>query len=1138
MTSKQPIQSCLTLILATFLSAVTSLAEEQVDYLKDIKPLLKTKCLSCHGPLKQQSGFRVDTAKFLQKGGENDVGFEPGNANESFLIGVLTGDAGFRMPPEGGGKHLSADELKLIRNWINAGAHAPENEQPERDPRQFWSYQLQQKPAVPKVKNTKWVRNEIDAFLSAEHEKHDLVPRPAADPAILLRRLYLDLIGLPPTREELNRFLNNPSDAAYEATVDKLLASPQYGERWGRHWMDVWRYSDWYGSRGNNEIRYSQRHIWRWRDWIVESINSDKPYDRMILEMLAGDELEPGNSDVVRATGFLGRNWYKFDRNVWLYETVEQTSVAFLGLTMKCCRCHEHKYDPLEQLDYYRFRAFFEPHNVRTDAFSASAKKVKDGTKFSALDDGLARVFDKEPSVPTYLFRRGDDRQPDKENPVKPGVPAVLGNATLEIKPVTLPVESYYPALKPEFLKDSIETAKKKIDLAQSEFKNAQAVVTSIKEKLADFSNTKSIQTGKVNKADELLVDHFKKPNPQRWNHLSGKWEYKNGHLAQTQVGSFVTMSTKSSLPLEFQGRLRYKTLKPGGVHSVGLFFDMDQLIDAQAIYTAIANNKATVQAFHRQGGKESYPRAGVFPCDIKLDEEVILDFVVKGQLLNVWLNGELKIVYTMPIARKVGKFALWNHSGTSEFYELRIEKIQSGFQLATNLDEKKRSPFLPPTKENLEQELSVATANVALAQQQIRSRTAESASLNSRIAAEQAKIAQDKTAKDKTFEKLAKIASQQEREFAVQQAVLAIRQAERDFAAIKASGAGSKEKTNPKLSTAEKMLTAAKNKHKKATAAIKQESRKYSPLGNTYPKTSTGRRLALARWIANEKNPRTARVAVNHIWLRHFNQAIVPTVANFGLNGQLPTHPQLLDWLAITLIEHDWQMKPMHKLMVLSNAYRMSSADGESESNSATDPDNHYLWRMNSRRMEAEVVRDSLLATAGTLDLKMGGPELEEKHGENILRRSLYFRITPNEKMEFLELFDLANPNSCYERSVSVVPQQSLALTNSSLSLDQARLLASQLTKETGKGTDKKTEKAFIQAAFEQVLSRPVKQAELTACLKFLTHHTTLLQKKGNQGFPGGGTSKRLPSSDHHQRARENLVHVLYSHNDFVTIR
>jgi len=475
----------------------------------------------------------------------------------------------------------------------------------------------------------------------------------------------------------------------------------------------------------------------------------------------------------------------------------------------------------------------------------------------------------------------------------------------------------------------------------------------------------------------------------------------------------------------------------------------------------------------------------------------------------------------------------LWNHSANSEFYDLRIEKIQSGFHLATKVAEKKRSPFSPPSKANLDQELLVATASIALAEQQILSRTAESVSLKSSIAAEHAKIAEDKS-----FEKLAKVASQQERELAVQQTNLAIRQAERDIVALKVSDNGTAKKANPKMATAEKMLSAAQKKHVTAMAAIKQESTKYSPLGTIYPKTSTGRRLALARWIANEKNPRTARVAVNHIWLRHFNKALVPSVANFGLNGQLPTHPQLLDWLAIKFVENGWQMKPMHKLMVLSNAYRMSSADGKAESNSTIDPDNQFLWRMNSRRMEAEVVRDSLLASAGTLDLKMGGPELEEKHGENILRRSLYFRITPNEKMEFLELFDLASPNSCYERLVSVVPQQSLALTNSSLALDQARLLASQITEETGTGTDEKTEHNFIQAAFAQVLSRPAKEPELAACLKFISHHTRLLQQKDNQNFPGGGTSKRAPSSDLHQRARENLVHVLYSHNDFVTVR
>ena len=1120
------------IVLFTFSNVVA----EPVDYVKQIKPLLRTKCLSCHGSLKQESGFRIDTAVFLQKGGENEIGFEPGKADESFLIDVLTGDAGFTMPPEDSGKPLSIDEIKLIREWINSGAVAPHDERPEEDPRQYWSYQLPQKPAIPLVKNSKWVRNEIDTFICAKHEKQGLSPRPAAAPAVLLRRLYLDLIGLPPTRKELAAYLENPTDEAYAATVDKLLSSKQYGERWGRHWMDIWRYSDWYGSRGGNEIRYSQRHIWRWRDWIIESVNADKPYDRMIIEMLAGDELEPGNPDVVRATGFLGRNWYKFDRNVWMYETVEQTSVAFLGLTMKCCRCHEHKYDPLEQVDYYRFRAFFEPHNVRVDAVSADTKTVKDSDAGQVLTDGLSRVFDKELDAPTFRFIRGDDRKPDKEHPIQPGVPAVLGNDKIEISPVTLPVESYYPALQPKLLEEMVRSSTGKIQTAESDLKKAQVAVEIIKDKLSRsvIPETEQIVEKNIsNKENEILVDNFNDPNPALWQPVSGKWEYENGYLKQSQVGRFVTMVSRIDVPLDFQGRLLYKTLKAGGVHSVGLFFDAINLTDTQAIYTATNNKKASVQAFHRLGGRESYPKAGIFSCDIKLDEEVTLDFVVQGQQLNVWLNGELKIVYTMPVARKIGKFALWNHSANAEFYELRLEKIQPGFQLAKSLGENKRSPFIKPSIKMLQQELNDAMFNVKQARQTVLIRKTELATLNARIAADQAKISQDKS-----FSKLAKTASQLERELAVLNATFEVSQAERVVETAKAIDLKADGKSKSKIAESEKKLVAATKNLEAAIANAKKEETKYMPLGKVYPKTSTGRRLALARWIANEKNPRTARVAVNHIWRRHFNQAIVPTVANYGLNGQSPSHPELLDWLAVTFMEQGWQMKPMHRMMVLSNTYRMSSADGASKLNQTIDPENKFYWRMNSRRMEAEVVRDSILATAGKLDLTMSGPELEEKQGETIFRRSLYFRITPNEKMEFLELFDLANPNACYERSVSVVPQQALAVTNSSLALDQARLLAEQLSEEVGAGSDNKTEQAFVQAAFQQILSRAATTKEVITCLRFLKQHPELLKQNQNDRFPGGGTSKRAPSSDFHQRARENLVHVLYSHNDFVTIR
>src|SRR5205085_5459081 len=190
---------------------------------------------------------------------------------------------------------------------------------------------------------------------------------------------------------------------AYEKVVDRLLASPQHGERWGRHWMDVWRYCDPYGSGA--ELRYSQQYIWRWRDWIIESLNADKGYDRMIQEMLAGDELAPADADVLRATGFLVRNWYKFNRNVWLERTVEHTSKAFLGVTLNCARCHDHFFDPISQKEYYQFRAFFEPHDVRTDRVPGQPNLQK---------DGLARVYDAKLQAPTYLYVRGNQAQPEK----------------------------------------------------------------------------------------------------------------------------------------------------------------------------------------------------------------------------------------------------------------------------------------------------------------------------------------------------------------------------------------------------------------------------------------------------------------------------------------------------------------------------------------------------------------------------------------------------------------------------------------------------------------------------------------------------------------------------------------------------
>ncbi|MBI3469553.1 MAG: DUF1549 domain-containing protein, partial [Planctomycetes bacterium] len=340
----------LCLILLGWLSPVTALLgadASSVDYLRDIRPLLRERCYACHGALKQNSSLRLDTADSLLRGGDSGPAIVPGKSDESLLIEAVTGDlAVWRMPPEG--EALTAQQISLLRSWIDQGAPHPEQEQPEPDPRAHWAFQPPVRPTVPQVSNTDWVKNPIDAFLAAEHERLGLKPAPAAEKHVLLRRVSLDLLGLPPTRDEAHAFLSDSSTDAYEKVVQRLLNSPDYGQRWARHWMDIWRYSDWSGEN-KNLVRGSPQHIWRWRDWIVESLNQDKPYDRMILEMLAGDEIAPEDPNIVRATSFLGRNWYKFNRNVWLENTVEHTAKAFMGVTLNCARCHNHMYDPISQ---------------------------------------------------------------------------------------------------------------------------------------------------------------------------------------------------------------------------------------------------------------------------------------------------------------------------------------------------------------------------------------------------------------------------------------------------------------------------------------------------------------------------------------------------------------------------------------------------------------------------------------------------------------------------------------------------------------------------------------------------------------------------------------------------------------------
>ncbi len=727
-----------------------------VEYARDIQPVLAARCYGCHGPKRHKAGLRLDSPRWIRKGGDGGAVIVPGASANSILIARVSGaDGESRMPLRG--EPLDAKQIALLRAWIDAGAPAPAEDEPEpaKVPNTHWSFQAPVARPVPTVHNPDWARNPVDAFLAAGQEAQGLTPVSPVARDLLLRRVFIDLIGLPPTRAQLLAFRADTSPDAYEKVVDRLLASPQYGERWGRHWMDIWRYSDPDGRKAKQDIWWSNAHIWRWRDWIVESLNRDKGYARMIVEMLAGDELAPGDPECLAATGFLVRNWFKLSRNIWLNNTVDHTGKAFLGLTIGCARCHDHKFDPISQKEYYQFRAFFEPHDIRTDPVPGAA---------GDQDAVVAHAYDAHPEAPTWIFIRGDEKRPDQSRVITPGVPAALG-------------------------------------------------------------------------------------------------------------GSAVRVETPRTTP--------------------------------------------------EWGG-------------------------------------------------------------------------------------------------------------------------------------------------------------------------------------------------------------------------------------------STGRRLALARWLGDRHNPLTARVAVNHIWARHFGRPLVANVQDFGLRSKPPVQQPLLDWLAVEFMDHGWSMKWLHRLLVTSAAYRMQcSPRGASVANFTADPDNEYYWRMNPRRIEAEVVRDALLCLGGELDSTMGGPPLDCLAGPDFARRSLYHRYSREDKMVFLTVFDAPGVEECYRRQESIVPQQALALENSEFVWDQARRITRRLETQV-------PPEAFVTAAFEHVLGREPEPAERAACEQFLARQERLLadptrltpfppppppakvDPKIAQNVPGLplvlGTGRRLsrvaPAAAPPGRAREYLIHALLNHNDFITVR
>jgi len=648
----------------------------------------------------------------------------------------------------------------------------------------------------------------------------------------------------------------------------------------------------------------------------VESINNDKPYDQMVVEMLAGDEVAPGDEETVRATGYLARSWYKFNRNVWLRETAEYTATSFLGLTLKCVCCHDHKYDPLLQTDYYRFRAFFEPYEIRKDRVPGEPDTMK---------AGLSRAYDADPGAQTYRFIRGNEKDPDEYHPLDSGVPRMFGAGDLNIQPVELPRDVYYPAVRAFVHKNLLAKAHKGIEEAENNLSEAKKELDEAKRKL--------------------------------------------------------TASGRSA------------------------------------------------------------------------EEPVLL-------------------------------------AGGNRAIESRGENAEVGSQ------------------DELAGELHRAKNKVALTEKRLIAARVHIPALEARIEADKAKHG---LLADADVDALGETALKKEREARILKAEADILEARQELTEALLN-------PNPKTDDEEKDGAAKKEEKKEVEKKFADEKRIKQAQGK------------LQSALDALKGPGETYTAIG--------EGIVPTMFNFGSSGQPPSNPELLDWLAVEFMKSGWSQRHMHRLMVTSNTYRMRSWSDADNLNRAKDQDNIYLWRMNTRRMEAEAVRDSLLYLSGELDSEMGGLEIPADEDQSLFRRSLYFQHTPDTQMTFLSLWDAASPNECFRRSESITPHQALSLSNSPLSFQMSRVLAGVLNDKVGEA--KSADSDFVHNAFDLLLGRPPSANERKESQDYIREQAKLYAStSGLEPFDTGEKNEKVPpASDPRQRARESFVHVMFNHNEFVTIR
>ena len=912
------------------------------DFQTEILPIFEKHCLECHGAEKQKSDFRLDLRAAALKGGSEGAAIVPGKPESSPLLEYvsLPKNDDRRMPPKGDG--LDASEVEMLGKWIAKGAVWPDALAGEDERLKHWAWQ----PISRGGGDDQSIAKSIDGFVRKKLREKGLTKSPRADRRTLIRRLSFDLHGLPPSPEEVVAFINDPGPDAYAKLVDRMLASPRYGERYARHWLDIAHYADTHGFERDKR----RDAAWRYRDYVIAAFNEDKPYDRFLQEQIAGDVLWPDDEAATVATGFLAAGPWDFVgqvetkspvlrrsvRALDLDDMTTQVMTSTMGMTVNCARCHDHKLDPISQEEYFQLTAVFA--GVKREERVTSATRLKE---YEAEKSFLTKQQNQ--LVHRIAQLQGDGL--DLADIVGGGNGRGSGTFGNGIDPRNAVVQTRkFGAL------GNVETNQ----FSKSKFPFVDGVV------IADGKDGAKVPVSSTG----LKVSGIPMTGGNAWDHIrngpvASQHSPKHGEIDFTKDGNTLL-----------------------GIHAnAGIAFDLAEI------------RKATGET-----GMRFTSQVGYFGAP-------------GGNRADVWVfvDGE----------------------SAAQFKHL---KRQDGLQAVDiSLPESARFFTLLATDgENGYGHDQIGFGNPKLV----------AASPKNLTDADKVELSQLREKSREMDKKLADLGSPPKFYGVV---------AEKEMPEVRMQRRG-----NPEAEFGDPLAPGALS----ALAMLDPDFGKRDS-------TESERRKALAEWITHPENPLTARVIVNRLWHWHFGQGIVDTPSDFGLGGGRPSHPELLDWLAAELIRRDWSIKGMHRLILLSETYRQVSTHPGGDPRVAVDAGNRFLWRQNFRRIEAEAVRDTILAVSGKLNPERGGPGFEDfKYTEayapiyeyvtadepSLWRRSIYRYIVRTTPDRFLTTLDCPDPaNFTPKRLTTTTPLQSLALYNNEFMLKQAQYFAERLEAEAG---------------------------------------------------------------------------------------